>query len=335
MVSEKNRLLWALSGAKVDRPSVICPGGMMSAATTKILTQSPQGFHQEARAMADAALAIRENSGFENLGVPFCMTAEAEILGAEVNLGDARVEPLVSHYVGEEIGQILAKPLPKVASAGRIPAILEAISILKKECPEVPVIGNLTGPISLVTSLMEPMLFFKKVRRDPRAVHEVMEYINTVLIEFAREQIKSGVNVIAIADPTATGEILGPKNFNLFVTPYLNKLVAAIHAENVPVIVHICGDASTVIEEMEDVRPNALSFDAIVNMGKAKERVSNMPVMGNLSTQLLHQGIPEKIQAAARLNQNYGVDIHAPACGISLATPKENLQAFTSWVKNL
>lgn len=334
MLNERERLLQVLKGDKVDRPPVICPGGMMSAATTNVLAHSPKGFHEDSQPMAETAKAIRENSGFENIGVPFCMTAEAEVLGAEVNLGDPSVEPLVTKYV-DKLDELLAKPLPKVTEAGRLPVILNTISILKEECPDTPIIGNLTGPISLVTSLVEPMDFFKKIRRDPQFVKEALDYCNQLLLEFAREQIRSGADVIAIADPTATGEILGPKNFALYVTPYLSQLVKGIKDAGAPVIVHICGDATTVVNEMKEINPNALSFDAMVNMGKVKERISDIPIMGNLSTQLLHQGTPERIQTAARLNNSYGVDIHAPACGISLATPRENLQAFTSWVKNI
>lgn len=334
MLSERQRLLDVLKGNRTDRPPVICPGGMMSAATTEVLARSPKRFHEDPEAMVAAANAIRENTGFENIGVPFCMTAEAEVLGAEVNLGNPSVEPLVTRYV-DKLEALLDQPLPRVTEAGRLPVIIKAISTLKGKYPDTPIIGNLTGPISLVTSLIEPMDFFKKIRRDPQFVQETIDYCLELLLEFAREQVKSGADVIAIADPTATGEILGPKNFSLYVTPFLHRLVQGIRDAGAPVIVHICGNASTVLDEMKEINPNALSFDAMVNLGKVKQQIPDIPIMGNLSTQLLHQGNPERIQAAARLNQTYGVDIHAPACGISLATPRENLQAFTSWVKNI
>ena len=52
--------------------------------------------------------------------------------------------------------------------------------------------------------------------------------------------------MISIADPTATGEILGPNLFDEYAVRYLNKVVDAIHGMNTPVIVHICGKMNAV-----------------------------------------------------------------------------------------
>ena len=63
-------------------------------------------------------------------------------------------------------------------------------------------------------------------------------------MEYAREVIDNGADVIAIGDPTATGEILGPRIFEDFAVRYLNQVCDAVHANGKQVIVHICGDMS-------------------------------------------------------------------------------------------
>jgi len=53
------------------------------------------------------------------------------------------------------------------------------------------------------------------------------------LIEFALLQIKVGADVIAISDPSGTGEILGPKYFNEFAVKYINKIIDAIQEKGI------------------------------------------------------------------------------------------------------
>ena len=58
--------------------------------------------------------------------------------------------------------------------------------------------------------------------------------------------LEAGADVIPIADPSASGEILGPALFVEYAVKYLNKVVDAVHAAHGPVIVHICGDMKSV-----------------------------------------------------------------------------------------
>ncbi|HMM22313.1 MAG TPA: uroporphyrinogen decarboxylase family protein [Selenomonadales bacterium] len=332
--TEKERLLAALAKEKVDRPPVVCPGGMMSAATTAVLSARAD-YQTDPAAMAGVAEAIRETTGFENLGVPFCMTVEAELFGSTVALGDAGVEPCVTEYGAAALADILRQPLPDPDKDGRSPVVLEAIRLLASRHKDVPVIGNITGPVSLATSVMDPMPFFRLLRKAPEEVAAVLDHLTAYLISFARRQVACGADVIAIADPTATGEILGSANFRRFVAPLLQRLAGEIRAAGAGLIIHICGDAKLLLPALRQVDGAAFSFDSLVDMRAAKQGLDQAPVMGNLNTQLLHTGEPQRIASVARLLLNAGIDILSPACGISLATPRENLAAFTSTVKEL
>ena len=79
----KERLLRVLRKETVDRPPVVCTGGMMNAAIVDIMRATghtlPEA-HFDPQRMADLAQDIHTHTGFENIGVPFCMTVEAELL---------------------------------------------------------------------------------------------------------------------------------------------------------------------------------------------------------------------------------------------------------------
>jgi len=332
-MTEKERLKSILNRKAADRPAVICPGGMMSAATTEALLKAKGNFHTDPGVMAETAEEIRAATGFENIGVPFCMTVEAESLGSLVDLGDVFVEPRVAEYGAQEPAEVTGRPLPDPQKEGRFPVILEAINLLAERNKDVPVIGNLTGPVSLASSVIDPMRFFRLLRKNREGVHLLLNYLTEYLVRLAHLQIAAGADVIAIADPTATGEILGCLNFREFVSPCLKRLVGEIRTAGSDAIIHICGDAAMLLDELYGIKGAALSFDSLVNMKKAKEKLEDVIVMGNISTQLIHQGTPDRIAGAVRHCIANKVDIISPACGISLKTPLPNLQTLTGTVK--
>ena len=134
----------------------------------------------------------------------------------------------------------------------------------------VPIIGNLTGPISTASSVMEPVVFYKELRKKNKQAHAYMDFITRQLIAFGRAQIEAGADVIAISDPSGTGEILGPKYFEEFAVTYLNQLLDGLQEEKMGTIVHICGQMSPVYKEVNMVRSSVLSFDSVVPMKEAR-----------------------------------------------------------------
>ena len=280
--------------------------------------------------MVSAARKINELVGFENYGVPYCLTAETEVLGASVNLGDNLIEPRVTGYNDKPLEVIIENYSPVSVTTGRMGVVLAAIRELRND--RIPVIGNVSGHISTASSVVDPLEIFKMLRREPERATRFLAFINDYLIRYALEMVKAGADVISISDPTATGEILGPRNFQKFAVPYYQKIITALHKEGIPVILHICGNASNIVESLNEVMANAVSFDSIVNMKLARKGIKT-GLMGNVSTQLLHTGERTKIVSITRHALHSEVDIVAPACGLSMATPISNLKAMTDYVK--
>jgi MtaA/CmuA family methyltransferase len=251
-------------------------------------------------------------------------------LGAKINIGDKSIEPRVTEYSEEDIEVIVKKYNVNPHNERRMNITLEALCRLKNE--DIPVIGNITGHISTATSVIDPLVIFKMLRKDPERAYTFFKFITDYSKKYAVEMIKAGADVIAISDPTATGEILGSKNFERFAVPLYKEIIETIHSYKVPVIVHICGKAETIIESLNLINADALSFDSVVNMRSAKSRISTR-LMGNVNTQLLHMGEREKIVSITNNCIDSGVDIVSPACGLSMGTPVKNLQAMTESVK--
>ncbi|HWR40227.1 MAG TPA: uroporphyrinogen decarboxylase family protein [Patescibacteria group bacterium] len=336
-LTPKQRLLNVLNRKPVDRPPVICPGGMMNAAIVEVMTASgytlPEG-HSDPELMAKLAAAVQQQTGFENLGVPFCMTVEAEVLGSPVDYGTLKCEPKVTQELFPNAAAVVPEDITALLTTGRINTVAAATKILAETYPDLPVTGSLTGPISTAASLVDPVPFLKDLRRNPAAAHQTLSYVTDFLIAFAHRLIDNGAAVIALGDPTATGEILGPKAFGEYAVPYINRLIDAVHARQVPVILHICGNMNTVKHLLPELKADAISTDAVVSLRKLKEEYPNILIMGNLSTFLLEFGPAEKVAVNARRLLADGIDIIAPACGLSTSTSLFHIRAMTDTIRN-
>lgn len=335
-LSEKTRLLKVLGRENVTRPPVICSGGMMNAAIVNIMENTGHTLpkaHKDGKLMAELAYDIHNFTGFENFGLPFCMTVEAELLGSEIDYGTLACEPKIAKEKFSSVDEVTTNDISTMLKNGRINAILEAASYLAEKYPDTPVIGNITGPISTAASIVEPMTFLKELRKDKENSHRVLDYVSNFLLEYAKLMVNNGVTAICIGDPTATGEILGPKMFEEYAVTYLNKVIEGIHTSNSPVILHICGNMNRVKHLIPLLKSDVISTDALVNLQALKEEFPQLITMGNLSTYLLESAAPEKIiERTSQLIRN-GIDIISPACGLSTSTPLANIQAMTKTVK--
>jgi [methyl-Co(III) methanol-specific corrinoid protein]:coenzyme M methyltransferase len=332
----KERLLRTLRGQQTDRPPVICPGGMMNAAIVDVMNSTGRTLpeaHSDPVLMAGLAADVHETTGFENLGIPFCLTVEAEVLGSEINFGTLACEPKIAREAFPSVTQVEFHDLDELLSSGRIRTVARAGSLLAEQYPNLPVIGNITGPISTSASIVDPMQFLKDIRKDRTSAHQVIAYVSDFLCAYARLLLEHGVTLITIGDPTATGEILGPKSFGEFAVPYLKKIVDTIHLAGGLAIVHICGNINSVKHLIPNIGSDAISTDAVVNLKQLKQEFPQLITMGNLSTYLLQFGTPEKVAGQAVRLAGDGVDIISPACGLSTSTPLANIRAMTSAVK--
>ena len=329
-MNEKERLFKMIEGEKTDRPPCICPGGMMNMITTGLMelagTSLPEA-HSDAILMARLAKSAYTSGCFDNVGVPFCMTVEAEAMGAKVRMGTDAIEPHVSGYVIDTTSDW--DKLEKIDhTKGRSGVVLDAIKILKSEFDGVPVIGNLTGPVSTASSLIEPTVFYKEMRKKNADTHNLMEFVTDQLIAFGLAQIEAGADIIAISDPSGTGEILGPKYFEEFTVKYLNRLIAPLKERGAKVIVHICGQMRQVYKQADMIESDVLSFDSVVAAREARKELYDRVLMGNISTYTLEFGDAVKVKTLTHFAAENGFDIISPACGLGMRSPLENIRAM-------
>lgn len=337
-LTPKERLQRVLHKDEVDRPPVICTGGMMNAAIVDIMQETgitlPEA-HFDAERMTALAQAVQSRTGFENIGVPFCMTVEAELLGSEINHGTLECEPKIARELFPSVAEVKFKDVQEMAHSGRMRVVADAAHRIARAKPDVPVIASLTGPISTSASIVDPMTFLKELRKNPEGADRVLDYVTRLLCAFVDQLVAegNGATAIAVGDPSATGEILGPAMFEKYAVRYLNQLADHIHERGYPFIIHICGDLKRVKPLLPQLRCDALSTDAMINLNALKTEFPQITTMGNLSTFALQWNGPDKIASMTRRLLAENIDIISPACGLSTSTKLQSIRALTDTVK--
>lgn len=330
-MNQKERLLGAMQKKPVDRAPFICPGGMMTMVMTEVMETigctTPE-IHSDPNQMAALTLGVRELAGVENLGVPFCMTIEAEGMGSVVDLGSGETEPRVTEYAIKSFEEVdtVGEFRP---NEGRAKACVEAIRILKERAPDAPVVANITGPVSLATSLIDPMIYYRAIRKDKEPAHRLTRLATEAAKAFGDAMLEAGADLICIADPSATGELIGQPAFEEFALPYLNELFDHFRDRYAaPAIAHICGDVKSLGCALAAVSAEVVSVDSMVSITDLQEQVKGKVTMGNVSTMMLERGDAAQVHKAGVSRLRGGVNILAPACGVSPRTPVANMRSL-------
>jgi [methyl-Co(III) methanol-specific corrinoid protein]:coenzyme M methyltransferase len=142
--------------------------------------------------------------------------------------------------------------------------------------------------------------------------------------------VEAGADIIAIADPVASPDLMSPDSFKQYLQARLQKFSSSVKSVT---ILHICGNVNAILSYMADCGFEGLSVEEkIGSVKKAKEVIGTRArLVGNVSSPfVLLPGPIDKIKADAKLALAEGIDVLAPGCGIAPMTPLENIKAMVA-----
>lgn len=230
--------------------------------------------HSDSQEMARLALAIKLNKRNSICMLPFCLTVEAEALGARVNLGNASSGPRISSYSYESIEQL--KDLKMVDfNSGRIKSVLDAVETLTQSGEVVAL--NVSGPFTLITSILDPMVLYKAVKKNREAIDDVLSIIEEIMLRYILEAVKRGARIISYADVVGTADMVGPKMYkDIAGIASLNLLKRLQTSDELDgCIVHICGKTSVSLEKHGFARSYPIEVSSNQTYGQAIAELLN------------------------------------------------------------
>jgi [methyl-Co(III) methanol-specific corrinoid protein]:coenzyme M methyltransferase len=329
-MTPKERFMKALYFKKVDRPPVTCANQTATVEQMENIGIYWPDAHKDPVKMAKLAAAAWEQIGLEGIGVPFCQTVEAEVLGCKLKWDNKKSSipsvPFEGYAKPEDV------PIPEnLLEQGRIPVVLRALEILKEEYGgKLPIMGHVNGPFSLASHLTDPTNMMKMILRTPDVVPEFCSIAGDVIAEYAGAMYEHGADIVVIEDMVASVDLLGPDFYVKFAAPHDKKLVSRLKG---PTILHICGNADSIIDDMIKTGVNCISIDSKTDAKKAVDKSrGKAAVLGNVDALTLLSKPQDEIYNSTLEAIKAGVDLVAPACAISPLTSNSNIKTMVDTV---
>jgi uroporphyrinogen decarboxylase len=233
---------------------------------------------------------------------------DAAVLFADIMLP---LEPMgVGLRIEPEVGPIIDRPIRTAADVkalrpfepSGISFTLDAIRIVRAELGSTAgVIGFSGAPFTLACYLIEgrPSRDYAIAKafmyREPRAWHDLMERLSTMVVAYLRAQVDAGAEVVQLFDSWVGG--LGPADYLAFVQPHVRRIFDGLDA--VPTI-HFGTGTSAILELMTEAGGDVIGIDQRVSLGDAWRRIGHdHGIQGNLDPARLLAGW-EATEAGAR-----------------------------------
>lgn len=325
----KRRVLSALLGGKVDKTpvtSVAGCGGTVCFDMQRATGIFWPGAHKDPKKMAMLAIGSCKLTGLECARVPFDFVEEPEALGCEIKWRDTPKDP------PSVIGHPYEKPedlqMPEnFLDQARIPVVLEAIRNVRREVGDsLPISSLALGPFTLAGELASVENLMRWIMKKPNYVKQFVNFATDVVIEYAKAQYRAGSDIVQVADPLASGNVISPEMFREFVKPALIRIAHNLGGIRV---LHICGRTERIIPDMAETGFDGLSVAEEANIDGIKPLVGDAKILGNVSSrETLVLGPPDDVKAQAIKALEAGVDLLEPGCGISPITPLKNIRAM-------
>ena len=288
--------------------------------------------HFDGETMARQALAAHTVLGFDAIRVPFCQTFEAEALGCRLKPGGAEGIPGIEPTPVYSIEDTPLFP-DDFLSRGRIPELLKAVRILKKEVgDEVAVIGGIQGPFSIAAALLETVNLLKATIKTPDRILDFLHVGEKAGTTLGRAMVDAGADIIACEDMGSSPALLTPQFYHQYVLGHQKRQFSAI---SVPKILHICGNVDPIVEWMGLSGADVISIEPKASGQTARRKCGpDLILMGGADTPTtLYLQNPEAVKQQCREMIADGVRILAPGCAVAPGTPLENLLAMVEVAK--
>ncbi len=337
-MTPRETILKAFEGGKPERvPVTLFGGGMWS---IKDYGTSFEELANNAAKMADMCVteadkirsdAVYVGSGYNNLHAAALGTA----FGVGIKYREIGAPDLTDHFVHteEDIDKLNISDIHKHPV---VQTVLEATRRVKERIGKKYLVTmTCWGPFTLAARFVGEEAFMKSIFKKPAFVEKMVNFCADLLIYLYEPLVMDGtLECLSIADPTASGDLINPKQMERFAVPPLKKMSDWAKSKNVHTILHICGNTSDRLELFPRTGCSVIFFDQKVDIAKAKEVLSGkMCFGGNIAPVhvLLNKTAAEVTEACREVIEIAGKDggfVLVPGCDIPPTIPYENIKAF-------
>ena len=270
--------------------------------------------------------AVWVGSGFNNLPV--------KALGGSMKYPE-RGTPQVSKLALEETSDAERIDPTSLARDPDVVSLWDTTALVKGGIGEKTLIGACGwGPFTLAGQMYGTERLMSLIYKDPSSVGRVLDFSVKASVAYYRGFIEQGAEIISIAEPIASGDMISRAHFERFVLPSVKAFMDRLKDLKALNLLHICGNITNRLELIPDMGVDVLSVDYKVDLKKVKEAVgTRIAFAGNVNpADVLQAGTAGDVTAASRrCIEDGGEDgnfILMPGCDIPPGVPTGNIRAF-------
>src|SRR5512145_2845569 len=188
-MNSRERVLKLFAGEQVDRPPCFSGMGNVTTEGLRSIGAKFAASHLDAKLMAGAAASSYKLYGFESGVVPFDLCIEAEALGCEINVyahSDDLLYPTIKKKLIHNESELELAIPAGFTDRGRIPLMVEAIKLIKKDIGGEAAIGTyVLGPFTLAGQIMELNDLLKLSFKKPDKIGKLLDLLADAVIQVA------------------------------------------------------------------------------------------------------------------------------------------------------
>jgi uroporphyrinogen decarboxylase len=326
------RIQTAVRFGKPDRTPVIAQVFGHAA----ILAGVPLGeYLRDGELLAHCQLKALDHYGYDAVFALMDTSVETEAIGSTLAFRDG-MYPFVERYAIAGAGDLADLRLPDPMAKGRMPELLKAARILRRELgDEVLIVGCVLGPMTLAMQLMGAEKALYLAIDEPDTFARVLDFCVEVAVSFGQAQIEAGVHLPVIFNPSASPAVIPPQFFREFELPRLKNLFSALKSGgSLANWLHIAGPAETIFPFYPESGVEIANFDYCIDPHHAQRVLPNTCLNGNLKPFGFIDTAADEISAeSARLLELFGSNggfILSSGCEIPPESNPLNVAALVS-----
>jgi len=153
------------------------------------------------------------------------------------------------------------------------------------------------GPFSLASQLygMDRLLEDLMDEEAEEDVHRLLEFCTSACIAYHEKLLQLGVPMTSMGDSTAGPDVISPAMYETFAVPYEKKVIEAVHRKGGLISLHICGNATKIIDQMCNLGADVLEIDQKTDLKTAvRAAKENCALLGQVNPVLLSNGTQQR-----------------------------------------
>jgi MtaA/CmuA family methyltransferase len=327
----RERVLAALNREPVDRTPTCNPTSIATVELMDLVDAPFPHANRDPELMARLAATGHTELGFDTIMPVFSIIQESSAVGCKIQWEQKDNWPTVK----------MREPIWESLEEIRIPddflmhpdaqCVIEAIKILKRDYPDVAVIGKTMGPWSLAYHCMGVEAFLLMSLDDPDQTKRILDKLKQITIEFGVAQIEAGADALTLPDH-ATGDLVSGEYYERYLRELHIEFVELIP---IPLILHICGRT---VDRMEYISQTGMAAFHYDSKNKPQESIEitgdRISLVGNINNpETLFSKGPDTVRDEVINNLEAGIQLIGPECAIPLQTSIENLTVIPETVK--